>query len=523
MKKTICLLIALCFSSGLSEAASKGWMPEILDADSRDYLPDYSYAGYHNGEKALPSLKPTLQVTDFGAVPDDGKDDTAAIKEAIASAAANDRPDVIEFPKGRFIVSDILIINHSHLVLQGAGSGPDGTKLYFPKALNELPLQPESKVLLEYITKENKRHGKEFFSPFSWAGGLIWTKSAEYGGTDVLADAVAGTRGKHLLTVKDSSRLKPGTSVLLQWFNRDGQTGSFLSHWFMAEKHKCGSRFYESPDKPMVLQPVQIIAVNGNTVTIKEPLLHDVRPEWTPELVAFKPLTEIGIEKLCIEFPARTRKWKHHLEDGFNGIYLTEVRNAWVRAVEVRNADSAILIEKTASLTSTEDVRITGNVMGHYTIECGGYGNLIKNFEFTAPAGHNPSFNTGCNYCVYTHGSVDRPILDQHCGGNHQNLIDDVQLTTAPSKLFSHGGAPYYYPAAGAYNTFWNLFVESGAAKIGGLNEKCPAWHTRIVGLHGKQELTLKYSASAYIEGLNRGEIAVPSLYEYQLNKRLNK
>ncbi len=64
---------------------NKNWWPEILsERDSVDvYLPDFSYAGYHWGEKQLPELKPTMHVSDFGAIPDDEKDDTEALEKGV--------------------------------------------------------------------------------------------------------------------------------------------------------------------------------------------------------------------------------------------------------------------------------------------------------------------------------------------------------------------------------------------------------------------------------------------------------
>ena len=46
---------------------------EKWSADSR--LPDFSWAGYHRGEKRLPVLVPDCSVRDFGAVGDGKTDD----------------------------------------------------------------------------------------------------------------------------------------------------------------------------------------------------------------------------------------------------------------------------------------------------------------------------------------------------------------------------------------------------------------------------------------------------------------
>src|SRR4051812_31538253 len=87
------------------------WQPRILTSTREaDYLPDFSYAGYHFGEEPLPDLRPTLEVTDFGAKPDDDADDTAAIQKALAAAMKASGPVVLHFAKGTFIVKNILFL-----------------------------------------------------------------------------------------------------------------------------------------------------------------------------------------------------------------------------------------------------------------------------------------------------------------------------------------------------------------------------------------------------------------------------
>jgi hypothetical protein len=54
---------------------------------TKPYLPDFSYDGYHFGEKAIPSPQYTVfDVTTFGAVPIDEKSDIPAIEKAIRAA-----------------------------------------------------------------------------------------------------------------------------------------------------------------------------------------------------------------------------------------------------------------------------------------------------------------------------------------------------------------------------------------------------------------------------------------------------
>ncbi|MEM9335812.1 MAG: hypothetical protein AAGA33_13285, partial [Pseudomonadota bacterium] len=120
-------------------------------------------------------------------------------------------------------------------------------------------------------------------------------------------------------------------------------------------------------------------------------------------------------------------------------------------------------------------------------------------------------------------------------GANHQNLYDNVTLHMparagddgAISPVFDGSGAPYWQPGHGAFNTTWNLrvLITGGAhpdetVTVQGLAEGPLA---RIVGLYGNRNFELDYRPSPYVEKLNVELKAVPSLYDYQLRKRLDK
>ena len=97
-------LLLLGFSASLAASAmpiaalaqeSSAEVPTILqqqDGTPSVYLPDFSYAGYDYGLSPLPQIDTAIDVADFGAIPDDGIDDSAALKAALAAAHAADGP-----------------------------------------------------------------------------------------------------------------------------------------------------------------------------------------------------------------------------------------------------------------------------------------------------------------------------------------------------------------------------------------------------------------------------------------------
>lgn len=107
------------------------WSPEWRDASGR-FLPDFSYAGYKNGEQAIPDAPagPRFDVLAYGADPTGKTDSTAAIQQAIDAAAAAGG-GLVWLPAGRYRCDAVLSIERSGIVLRGAG--PEMTFVYFTR------------------------------------------------------------------------------------------------------------------------------------------------------------------------------------------------------------------------------------------------------------------------------------------------------------------------------------------------------------------------------------------------------
>ena len=541
------LFAVVTAASAQSDDAS--WTPRILDADVQavHYLPDFSYVGYRWGETPLPSSFPehtVIEAEAHGAVADDDEDDTAALQGALAAAHATDGPVLVRLPAGRLILTGVLAIERSDLVLQGAGSGENGTTLYLPRSLSDVDAPAATAEIAEYLLANDKRQRErdrgidEPFSLYSWSGGFVWTNTpggrgkpylASYDREPVeLATGLTGRRGEHVVAVNGGADVAPGQIVVLNWFNREGRTSSLLDYLYAgrAADLPVGERHWESPDMPLTRQEVTVVAVEGDRITLKEPLLHDLRPAWTPTMTAWEAITDVGIEGLRFEFLYNEYNI-HHVEPGNNAIYLTNTAHSWVRDVDVVNGDSGVLTDVCSNVT-IEDVGIYGR-KAHYGVHVGDcYNVLARNVYVSAPVEHTFTFNTGSRMSVYTKSTAtDSPVLDQHSGLNYQNLFDDLvlHLDDPAHQPITGGGAKYWKPSHAAYPVLWNvrlnlLYPTEGPVAIEGLDDG-PA--VRIVGMHANVPLTLTYGPDPYIEGLNRDDLAVPSLYEYQLRQRLGK
>jgi hypothetical protein len=110
-----------------------------------------------------------------------------------------------------------------------------------------------------------------------------------------------------------------------------------------------------------------------------------------------------------------------------------------------------------------------------------------------------------------------------------QNLFDNIRIIEKEPfhSFITGGGAKYWKPSHCAYPTFWNIKVDfqyphfsDTPIEIKGIKDGPNA---RLVGIHGNYPMKITYGPDAYIEGLNRNDIAVPSLYDYQLKRRLSR
>ncbi|MFO7822053.1 MAG: hypothetical protein R6V56_08395 [Lentisphaeria bacterium] len=113
---------------GSSRAVRPGPAGELAYAadDRGNRLPDFSYVGYHSGEKAIPDIPVRITLN-----PVEG-DDTASIQAAIdklerRAPGRNGFRGAVLLKRGVYHVEGKLTIEKSGIVLRGEVDGPDGT------------------------------------------------------------------------------------------------------------------------------------------------------------------------------------------------------------------------------------------------------------------------------------------------------------------------------------------------------------------------------------------------------------
>lgn len=559
LPKLAIIALAVTASAGRTAADQGSNIPQILTdpATMKAHpLPDYSYAGYGFGIAPLPDAGGTIiNVTDYGAIPDDGRDDSQAVLRALAAANAVNGKVTLQFPAGRTQISEILRITRSDIVLNGLGAHSGGSELFFLRPLKIVDLTDDMEELrdylvrekkIEYIPEENIHHP---FTEYSWAGGFIFvgpegTRPVSYDGSKdkrdpVLTDVARAAQFSRELIVADGSQLKVGQVVQIQWFSDKGADSAILKSMYGDTKLPIGSHHWTFPNRPVVGQTTRIAAIRGRRVTIGDPLMHAIGPQQPAVVANWRHLTNVGIQNLRFQFP-ESPSLGHHQELGYNGIYFTGTFDGWMRNLTFDKADSAILTDNAASLTIA-DIVTSGNRAAHYAVHVGAVHNvLVRDLRVENPVIHPVTVNTRSTRSVVLRADVRRDgVIDQHSGSNHQNLFDQITLRVSPVatgnddarqwsyRLWRGGGAPYWKPGHGLYNTTWNtrlIFDETVSANAevqitSGLEG--PGQH--LVGMSGNRRIHVSYDPEPYAEGINLSLTAVPSLYEYQLRKRRMK
>lgn len=506
MKNPLIILgLSMALGSNLYAQQEAKIFTEYKANPKASILPDFSYAGYKNGEKTMnykASGLPTYNITDFGAVADDDKSDKEAIVNAIA-AANKTGGGIIYFPKGRFIVQDIyddlntIWISTSNLSFKGSGSGKNGTELFM-----KVPLQPKDTT-------------KMWTTPPMFVFG---SKSGEKNIGRITADAQTGDFDIQLDQTGD---LKKGDWVNLTMQSKDPE----------AIKLDLGD--YEiNPDwKALVnggldLSVVhQISKIKGNTITLAQPLAYPIVATLGWKVAKYSQIEEVAIEDIAF-----VGNWKkpfvHHrswLDDsGYTMINMRRITNSWMSNCRFTDVSVGAVINNGANITIS-NCEITGNG-GHEAITNGGGTNiLLANIVDKASQWHSVgSAKAAMNTVLYKVSYPSTTCFESHASQPRNTLLDNV---TGGLMMNRGGGDIVNMPNHMRNLVLWNYNKT---------NREYPEfdfWPTTqrywkipypiIVGFHGTPTNfvggKLKYEES-------NGKAVLPnSLYEGQLKNRIGK
>ncbi len=500
--RTICTLVIIVSSLSFTFADSPiysdlwGERGESWTAESR--LPDFSYAGYHRGERPLPSRAADVSVKDFAAVGDGKTDDTRAFQRAIDRS----RGKTIAVPPGVYVITDILQIRDSGTVLQGTSSRE--SILRFPIPLNEI--HPNWGA-----TTTGRRT-----SNYSWSGGFISVSGSP--AKDVLAKvSKPAERGSRQLDVSSVDPFHVGDDVCLELSDTEDQT---LARYLYANDpgplDNLGSR-------ASVTFAARVTGVDTTSKRIEfdRPLRTEVRPEWQPKIYAAScSVEEVGIEKIGFEFPL-TPYAGHFTEVGFNALTMSGVRNCWARELRIRNADSGIFISGRNVTVDGLDIESerkperTRQATGHHGVTLGGQDNLLTNFDYRTRFMHDITVTRGSAGNVASDGRGLDVCFDHHCYAPHANLFTNIDLGKG-TRMFQSGGGAKLGRHSAAWETFWCIRSQSSQQWPKGWSPD----RINIIGVKSTGESELNRSGR-WFEPIDPTRLQPANLHQSQLQRRL--
>ncbi|MEX2640053.1 MAG: glycosyl hydrolase family 28-related protein [Balneolales bacterium] len=453
---TACLPVSETGEDDTRISAGELWEAYIQDPDDHTHIPNVSYAGYRRSEVALPSEGVSFDVRDYGARGNGTSDDTDAFKEAIAAAGVNG--GVINIPPGTYRLTDILHLNRDGIVLRGAGQ--EASTLLFDASLTD--------------AIGHRRSGSGHATVWSWMGGMIWISPDDAfdgdgqpaGGeswrhTTTLAHLTQpASRGEAVVTVDDASALNDGDFILLTWDNP-----ADLSLLLEMAGHPLMSRYDWSGSGSGLTNmagwqwPVEIERVEGNQVTLAQPLRIDAKDSWNVRLQSPGPYVRgVGVEKLTIAFNT-PQPVDQHLEDtGNNGIYLNRVIDCFVRDVTIHEAENG-LIHAAAKQTTVHNLHISGSRMHHATaLRVGSHDNLISDFVIETEVRHGINTEKLSTGNVWRRGVMHHGTFDSHRAMSWDLVRTDITVHNDGLP----GGGSQAGPFLGRRVVHWNIRITNG-------------------------------------------------------------
>ena len=363
-----------------SSARLTGSVPELAD---------FSYVGYHSGERSIPDPGwKVFDVTDFGAVPDDGKSDKEAVVKAIAAAEENGS-GIVYFPAGRFRINDIsdphnepIRITSSHIILRGSGSGANGTELFMERHMD--PSDPKKLWTCLYVIDISGR-----------------------GGVDVSSKVTSNSRRETFsVRVARPSSFREGDWVELIY--KDNSPEAVAAATAPYEPDAAWKSIIN--DGVEVYEIHRIHTISGNRLTFKEPIHSDINADWKVRKLSM--LEEIGVEDIAFVGNWH-EEFVHHKnpihDGGWSCLKMSNCVNSWVRDCRFTDMNRPVSVAGSAAIT-IQDVLLNGT-LGHSAISLNGTcHSLVQRIKDTAGHWHANGVAGTCSGNVFLRSEYSREI-----------------------------------------------------------------------------------------------------------------
>lgn len=469
-------------------------------------LPDFSYAGYHHGEKDLPKITDykVFDVTTYGAKPNDDLSDKVAIQKTIDAANKNGS-GIVFFPKGRFLINEdkdatnSIISKSSKIIFRGSGSGQGGTELFMK---NALPPTDPAKM---------------------WTVPPIFILSSS--GSDKAIGQVANsaTVGSQSIQLTSAEGLKEGDWIILKLLDNSKELiESEL------KQYKAEPTWTYLVNKGIDVKVYhQIKKIENNKVTLTSPITYNIDTKYKWDVLKFANSEEVGIEDIAF-----VGNWKdafvHHRswmdDSGYTMLRISRTTNSWLKNCRFTDCSVATIVTQSANITVVNCV-VDGNA-GHEAICSNGSTNvLIAKCTDLASQWHSFGSSHGAmNTVIWKSTYPATTCFESHASQPRNTLLDNVEGGLLNGR---GGGALENMPNHMQGLVMWNYKQTNAAEKDFEFwpdSQKNKWWKVLnpvVVG-YTSSGTTFKTENLGQSESLDKA-VEPASLYEAQLKLRLKK
>lgn len=500
------ILLATCLLTSAQSVVNSKLFEAFKKDKASAILPDFSYAGYRSGEKAIPEVKnyKVFNVVDFGAKPNDDISDRDAIQTAIQAANINGS-GIVFFPKGRFLINEDtarttgIVSKGSKIIFRGSGAGPGGTELYMKEML--APVNPKQ----------------------MWTGRPMFTFTA--GGKDIEVGQVqqAANIGDFELTLNNLGTLAEGDWIVLKMLNNSTE----LIDETLA-KHELNPNWKDLINKGVnVSTYYQVVKIKGRTIQLHAPIAIKIDPKYKWTVAKFANAEEVGVEDIAFVGNWKD-KFKHHAswkhDSGYHLLMFSRLTNSWIRNCRFTDCNVAAIIGQSANVTVLNCV-VTGNG-GHEAITSNHATNvLLANLRDEASQFHSFGSSHGAvNTVIWRCTYPSTTSFESHANQPRNTLLDNV---TGGLLYNRAGGSIENLPNHLQGLVFWNYTQTNAPVKDFNFwpEDKEYVWFKMVkpvIAGFTSQGTTFKAANLGHLEGLDQ-KISPASLYEAQLQLRLKK
>ena len=469
-----------------------------------NHIPDFSFAGYKNGEAALPNVAVVKQISPIVG------DNTAHIQAAIDEVEArtpndNGHRGALLLSPGEYRVSGVLTIKKGGVVLRGSGDGQDSSLNTVIIGVGNTPIE---RTLITIGT--NIKNG---FKP-------------EVAGTNKKIISPYIPAGSRTIEVENVSGLAIGDNIII----RHPSTTAWLR---AVDNGGVGTDTPWLPGEIDLVFNRYITKIDGNKIQVDTPI-YDVLDKSLSQSFLYKnsgssQIKECGIENLRIFVESSGVEGRNHVKTCIN---MVGVDNSWIKGVTtLRMSFSGVLFAEATrcSVIDTKVLEVHGPISGgwRYNFNVEDHSNNILFNNCTASDGRHSFVANGAsdvNGIVFTNCSStgDHTSSESHRRWGQGMLFDNISWrnTIAGFVLGLHNRGDYGTGHGWTLTNgvAWNIDTEA-RNKI--VVQKPPIGQNYAIGckagyVNGNGPFL---KPVGYIEATGK-TLKIPSLYAAQLNDR---